>query len=358
MKRIICFITLSLLAFPLAAGAAFNDVTLTSSAVISVGGSSLTVTGTNALVQSIVVNPSSFDVVVAAGSSLRVTSGDKKNFTITGTGGIGTVTCDGATSIVTLNVTGSGTLTITPSGTCVGGASSSGSTSSSSSGSGGGVVAVTPPPTAATSTKSASTTASTSTTTQTTTNTSTIAMGNTSNLISTPTISAGLVITQLLRLGSSGDEVAALQKLLIAKGYLVVPENISLGHFGKATERALKKYQKSVGLTPVGVTGPATRAALAADNASGTATNTPTKMTGSVTFTRTLKIGATGDDVLQLQKILISKGFLSDKSPLGYFGGQTQKALKEFQKSNGLDSVGFAGPSTRNMLNTLAPASN
>ena len=62
-----------------------------------------------------------------------------------------------------------------------------------------------------------------------------------------------------LSVGSSGDRVTELQKTLKNAGY-----NIGVdGKFGKETEAALKKYQDSQGITPDGVYGTQTNAAIA-----------------------------------------------------------------------------------------------
>lgn len=62
-----------------------------------------------------------------------------------------------------------------------------------------------------------------------------------------------------LRRGSQGDEVADLQMLLNSKfGYDLDVD----GNFGKATETAVKDFQKKHGLTADGVVGPKTWAAL------------------------------------------------------------------------------------------------
>lgn len=71
-------------------------------------------------------------------------------------------------------------------------------------------------------------------------------------------------------------------------------------------------------------------------------------------FTRTLSKGASGDAVLQLQKILKSGGYLHVE-PTGYFGSLTEKALQEYQASARLVSSGSPattgwgvfGPKTR-----------
>lgn len=78
------------------------------------------------------------------------------------------------------------------------------------------------------------------------------------------------------------------------------------------------------------------------------------------TFTRTLKNGMTGDDVMVLQKILILEGCLVLKSPTRYFGGMTEAGVKKLQekysdailKPLGLkNGTGIFANSTRNFIN-------
>lgn len=64
-------------------------------------------------------------------------------------------------------------------------------------------------------------------------------------------------------------------------------------------------------------------------------------------FKRNMKIGATGDDVQELQKYLISQGYLVLNNPTKYFGAMTLKALKGWQKARGLPSTGYFGPMSR-----------
>jgi peptidoglycan L-alanyl-D-glutamate endopeptidase CwlK len=66
-------------------------------------------------------------------------------------------------------------------------------------------------------------------------------------------------MSQLLKKGASGSEVTALQQQLAAKGFAVGAID---GKFGEATEKALMAFQKSAGLTPDGIAGAKTFAAL------------------------------------------------------------------------------------------------
>ena len=63
----------------------------------------------------------------------------------------------------------------------------------------------------------------------------------------------------MLRNGSTGEEVMALQKTLMAKG--INPGPID-GIFGPKTEDALKRFQERAGLEADGIAGPKTFAAL------------------------------------------------------------------------------------------------
>lgn len=70
-------------------------------------------------------------------------------------------------------------------------------------------------------------------------------------------------------------------------------------------------------------------------------------------FTQNLGIDARGDDVAELQKILISGGYLKISSPTGYFGAATREAVKAYQQANGLETTGIIGPKTRAFLNRV-----
>lgn len=64
-----------------------------------------------------------------------------------------------------------------------------------------------------------------------------------------------------LRRGSKGAWVTTVQTMLKNKGYDLGPCGVD-GDFGKATEKAVKEFQKDHGLDPDGVVGPKTYAAL------------------------------------------------------------------------------------------------
>lgn len=76
----------------------------------------------------------------------------------------------------------------------------------------------------------------------------------------TPTAPA---FTQNLSTGSTGDEVTRLQQVLINQGFLVI--DAPTGYFGPQTAAALVLFQSANGIDPLGIVGPATRAALNAN---------------------------------------------------------------------------------------------
>ncbi len=67
-------------------------------------------------------------------------------------------------------------------------------------------------------------------------------------------------------------------------------------------------------------------------------------------FSRTLKLGASGSDVIALQNRLKTEGVY--ESPItGYFGTMTQSAVKKLQAKYGVSPVGIVGPETLRALN-------
>jgi len=99
--------------------------------------------------------------------------------------------------------------------------------------------------------------------------------------------------TKDLTLGSKGDDVTALQQMLISGGFLTAV-SAPTGYFGPLTKSALAAYQASVGISPAaGYFGPKTRAYVASLPAAGggaaagggTSTTTPTVSGAPLTVT-------------------------------------------------------------------------
>lgn len=72
-------------------------------------------------------------------------------------------------------------------------------------------------------------------------------------------------------------------------------------------------------------------------------------MTAGYTFSADLTIGSTGADVVALQDLLISKGYLTMPAGVakGYFGQLTKSAVAAWQASVGLPATGYFGPLSR-----------
>jgi len=67
-------------------------------------------------------------------------------------------------------------------------------------------------------------------------------------------------------------------------------------------------------------------------------------------FNMNLGYGMENEDIKALQSILTAKGYFSG-AITGYFGWQTEEAVKAFQLSNNLPATGIVGPLTRGLLN-------
>jgi LPXTG-site transpeptidase (sortase) family protein len=79
------------------------------------------------------------------------------------------------------------------------------------------------------------------------------------------TVIASTTFSRPLGIGTQGMDVAALQTVLVQKGFLVLPTGVAKGVFGVLTHAAVAKYQASEGLPSVGVFGPLTTAKLVAE---------------------------------------------------------------------------------------------
>ena len=269
MKKLL--ICLSILLAPLVAGAAYNDVTLTTDTVINVGGIDLDVTGSSAVVQSITVNTSSFSFVLLDNATIQVTSADRRLLGSSSDGSVVYVTaeeCDSSQNMIKFGpVSGAAnTITVTPSAnTCTVPASASPLGGSSSRNRSITTLAVIPTP--------------------------------------TPTVTPGqATFTRNLSVGSTGAEVTALQQLLVSEGHLVMPTGVAYGYYGSLTVVAVKAYQAKYGIDQVGVVGPITRAQLNKDSvAAPVVDTTSSQATPAEISTMMSQINALLQQVQELQ---------------------------------------------------------
>ncbi len=150
-----------------------------------------------------------------------------------------------------------------------------------------------------------------------------------------------------LKYGDSGDRVTQLQSALTQLGYST---NGVDGRFGAGTQRAVVAFQKANKLTADGLAGTKTQELLFAQ-ASGSNSGNTSGSNGNGTsgggsgFTRTLRKGYTGGDVLSVQTQLQSLGYYT-KSLDSVYGNGTMAAVSAFQKKNGLSVDGLVGSRT------------
>ncbi len=129
--------------------------------------------------------------------------------------------------------------------------------------------------------------------------------------------------------GEESPEILEFQNRLKDLGYLTTTPD---GKFGGDTKAAVKRFQESSGLVADGYIGPATKTALMSDDAQGNA----------------LTIGAEGADVENVQELLKKLGYISKVT--GYFGSDTDSAVRSFQNNNGLSVDGKVGAHTMGVL--------
>jgi hypothetical protein len=248
---------------PSLAFAAFNDVTLTTDAVIQVGSYTLDVSGSTAAVQSITVNPTNFSVTLASGSSLIVSSPAFQQLSSDVTSDVITNTCTGSASLISLAYSGAGTVTnvVTPSAMVCSGSS----TTPAPSNAGGGGLIVGSGPLAPGYVNTHTTGTATPLTLP---GSSTQSSVKTSVAGAQPaTTTPGIVISRNYQMWDRSEDIRVLQKFFNTYGFVVAqrgpgsPGN-ETSIFGVNTYRALIKYQRSQGLPQTGYIGPLTRAAL------------------------------------------------------------------------------------------------
>lgn len=175
-------------------------------------------------------------------------------------------------------------------------------------------------------------------------------------LSSTALGSAPAFAQTLLAQNDSGTEVVRVQDRLAELGYF---DASSTGFFGPITTRAVQSFQRSQGLTPDGVVGAQTIAALF--NTPSPASTTPqTPSTPAISSSPESQSSSftaeANPSTAQLQQDLLLLGFDVGKVD-GLFGDKTVSALKAFQTSVGLEPNGFPDIATLEALESSILAS-
>lgn len=163
--------------------------------------------------------------------------------------------------------------------------------------------------------------------------------------------------------GEKGPHVVAVQAAIMRNGFSL--NGGATGVFNKATQRALKSFQKVVGLKATGVVDTATAKVLKVAAASTTTVQATTTVAPTTTTTpavvyplttSTLPIrGAKGDAVVAVQKALKAAGLDVKGGIDGAFGSGTTSTISSFQTSKGLTSNGVLDIPTAVALALIAP---
>ncbi|OIS75914.1 N-acetylmuramoyl-L-alanine amidase [Bacillus licheniformis] len=164
----------------------------------------------------------------------------------------------------------------------------------------------------------------------------------------------------ILKKGSSGSKVRALQKRLIAAGFSL-PKYGADGSYGDETVQAVKALQKNAGIAVDGIYGPATEKALAAIEAKKKKPSSSGKKSSYPLPSGIYKVKSPlmkGTGVRQIQEALAALYFYPDKGAKnngidGYYGPKTANAVKRFQLMYGLSADGIYGPKTKAKLESL-----
>ena len=168
------------------------------------------------------------------------------------------------------------------------------------------------------------------------------------------------------KFGDQGPTVVALQSAIIANGFSL--KGGATGKFNTVTRRALRTFQKVVGLRVTGVVDEATVAVLKLAIAPATTTTvapaTTTTVTPTTVFLKVIpKRGGKGKSVLTVQTALVTAGVTVRGGTDGVFGSSTAEAISFFQKSKGLAVTSTLTPDTISALGlsvttttTVAPA--
>ena len=163
-----------------------------------------------------------------------------------------------------------------------------------------------------------------------------------------------------LTLGSSGNDVQSRQIYLnrISRNYPAIPKiPVIDGVFGAATEAAVRKFQEVFGLSPTGAVNEATWyrityiftsvKRIAELNSEGLTLEEISRQ-----YSQEIRIGMQSDEVRIIQYYLAVIGAyyeaVSPVSITGYFGEETEKSVKSFQRVFGLPQTGVVDRLTWN----------
>ena len=148
-----------------------------------------------------------------------------------------------------------------------------------------------------------------------------------------PKLDVNSLLPAPLKKGIEHQIVTNIQSRLMSLGFM--EEDKATSYYGESTETAIKKFQRQLGLNPDGICSLTIYSKLMDKDAP------------SYEVKRTEQ----GDDIKILQQQLYELNYLLYEDDVnGYFGHKTENAVKEMQKSNGLDQTGKIDLTTLNFL--------
>ena len=143
-----------------------------------------------------------------------------------------------------------------------------------------------------------------------------------------------------IRRGEHGPAVAEIRAILVTLDLL--PGSPAAAGYDEATERAVRAFQQSRGLSVDGMVGDETWRALDAAR----------WRLGQRALYHAVSEPLVGDDVRQLQERLLEMGYDVGRAD-GIYGGRTARAVAQFQREVGLGADGSCGPMTMAALRRL-----
>ena len=148
---------------------------------------------------------------------------------------------------------------------------------------------------------------------------------------------SGTIAYSSLQMGDEGSAVRNLQYTLYELGYY---DGSVDGVFGQTTSDAVRAFQIQNKLTVDGKAGQETMQKMYSKDAR--------PATAAQVSYDSVRPGARGEDVVEIQDCLVQMGFLDEVN--GEYDAKTEQAVKDFQKANGLTADGVAGNQTLMVL--------
>ena len=156
------------------------------------------------------------------------------------------------------------------------------------------------------------------------TTTTTVAPTTTTTTVAptTTTTTTVPIVAVFAAVGQTGENVKTLQKALLTSG--VALRGGADGKFGPATIAAIKEFQTALRIASTGIIDQLTAQLL-----------------GLVAGPALPKLGDSGSSVAQMQTLLITAAITVPGGADGKFGPKTQKAIAEYQTTQGFAATGF-----------------